>query len=97
MHTQIYFLNCSNVLKTRSTLQKLIALHKEFHHDDDVLHCYSQLVHTIGSGEGEGAVAMATQGDDEAAVAHIWTETTSYLLGRKELSADVWTMVSRVG
>ena len=78
----------------RSTLQKLIALHKEFHHDDNVLHCYSQLVHTIGSSEGEGAVAMATQGDD---IAQIWIETTSYLLGRKELSTDVWTMVSVVG
>ena len=61
-----------------------------------MLHCYSQLVHTIGSGEGEGAVAMAIQGDDKAAVTQTWIETMSYLLGRKELSADVWTMVSAV-
>ena len=87
--------NYSNVPKTRSTLQKLIILHKEFHHDDDVLLCYSQLVGTIESGEGrEEPVAVATPGDDQAAVGQIWIETTSYLLGRKELTPDTWTMVS---
>ena len=90
-----FFVNFSNIPKTRSTLQKLISLHKEFHHDDDVLHCYSQLVGTIESGEGrEEPVAMATPGGDQAAVGQIWIETTSYLLGRKELTADTWSMVS---
>ena len=77
----------------------MIVLHKEFHHDDDILQCYSQLVGTIESGEGrEEPVAMATLGDDgRAAVGQIWIETTSYLLGRKELTPDTWTMVSMYG
>ena len=38
---------------------------------------------------------MATPDDDDrAAVGQIWIETTSYLLGRKELTHDTWTMVS---
>ena len=87
----IFFLSSSNVPKTRSTLQKLIALHKEFDHDDDIMHCYSQLVHTI---EGEESVAMATPDDNQTAVTQIWVETTSYLLGKSELSPDTWYMVS---
>ena len=41
---------------------------------------------------------MATPGDDgQAAVGQIWIEMTSYLLGRKELTPDTWTMVSMYG
>ncbi len=37
---------------------------------------------------------MATPSGDQAVIAQIWIETTSYLLGRKELSTDTWIMVS---
>jgi hypothetical protein len=63
-----------------------------------VLHCYSQLVGTIEIESGERReepVAMATpDDDDQAAIGQIWIETTSYLLGRRELTPDTWTMVS---
>ena len=40
-------------------------------------------------------VATATEAsdDDVAAVSQIWTETTSYLLERKEMSEEAWSMV----
>ena len=37
---------------------------------------------------------MSTSGDSVAAVSQIWLETTSYLLNRKELTAEGWAMVS---
>ena len=44
-------------------------------------------------------VATATEAsdDDVAAVSQIWTKTTSYLLERKELSEEAWSMVRCVG
>ena len=43
-----------------------------------------------------GQASAQTHDDDEAAVTQIWIEVTSYLLERKELSTEAWTMVSTI-
>lgn len=85
----------SNAVKKRSTLQKLIVLHKEFDHDAEVLHCYKELVDSIASSGEEKEMATPHE-DDSAAIDQAWIEATSYLLGRKELSDEAWALVSEI-
>ena len=91
---------CSNTSKKRSTLWKLLSLHKELNHHDKVFHCYSELVDSIESTKGVEPVATATEAstkakdsDDSAAVSQIWVETTVYLLEERELTEGAWSMV----
>ena len=57
--------------------------------------CYSELVDSVKGSQRVELVATATEAsdDDVAAVSQIWTETTSYLLERKEMSEEAWSMV----
>ena len=59
-----------------------------------MLQCYSELVDSIERGGREEPVAMSTDDGSTAAVSQIWLETTSYLLNRKELTAEGWALVS---
>ena len=82
------FFSNSDVEKVRSTYQKLIALHREFNHQDDVICCYDTALQTFHGDESAFATAEASSSCSE-----MWLNFAMYLLGREKLPEDCWEKV----
>ena len=77
---------CSDETKKRSTLHKLVTLHKGLGNCAEVVSCYSSLL----------ANYDASNQSDAKGLAELWLDITSYLLAEKSLSEDAWEMVSNI-
>ena len=76
----------SDVQKKRATFCKLLALHREFNHEDKVVKYYDGIMSTYDSDN--------LSEEESANYSETWHECCSYLLGRNEVTDKYWKMVS---
>ena len=86
----IFFSSNSDVEKVRSTYQKLIALHREFNHQDDIIRCYDIALQTF---RGRGDDPAAVIAEASSSCSETWLNFATYLLGREKLPEDCWEKV----
>ena len=77
-----FLCDVSDVIKTRSTLSKLIPLHKEFNQEDLTVQCYDKLITTYGGDSDTSEVCMVS------------LEFVTYVVNREGLSQTHWDKVN---
>lgn len=78
---------CSDLVKTRSTYSKLIALHRELNQQDQVIECYSQILSTFDKSCED---LSETDTND---LSKTWLEFGTYLISRGEIVNRDWVKV----
>ena len=82
---------CSDLVKTRSTYFKLIALHREFNQQEQVIECYTQILSTYDKSCGDLSVS------DSNDLSKTWLEFGIYLMTRDAILNKDWVKVCIVG
>lgn len=75
----------SDADKVCATYHKLIRLHKEFNHQEEVIGCYDALTLTYGSGE--------LSDSDAGSCSEMWAEFTAYVVVREHIPEECWGKV----
>jgi hypothetical protein len=79
-HCSLHYCNCSDAEKLRATYQKLVALHKEFNHQEEVIACYSAAALTYSPSDLSGA--------ELGSYSQLWMDFSAYLVGREKIPGD---------
>ena len=75
----------SDAEKLRSTNLKLVVLHKEFNHQDEVISCYDAALATYDFSDPASADAISCS--------ELWMEYAAYVLNRDVIPEKCWEMV----
>ena len=88
----VYLPVCSDLAKRRSTLEKLVALHKSLSQVEDVLSCYSSLLAMTNRGSSD----KEEEEEEEGGRTQLWLEAVAYILSVEptQLTEQAWEMVS---
>lgn len=79
----------SDTEKVQATYLKLVALHKEFNHQDEVISFYNAVLATYDLTDPSSA-------DASSSCSELWMEYTAYVLNRDEMPENCWEKVSTV-